>query len=760
MSIKKFRKELTKALDKNPSSMVFVRLADTFRVEDKLEKAEEILLEGLNKHPGFFTANLAYAKVLLQMGRIEEAKDLFEEVVRVDSRCISALNHLVQISMELGNAEKAEQYNTQVSDLDPYHSLDDGLSMFDLDDESTVPMEGGELVEESTGESVSPDAIAEGVDDIFGSDEERNSEFAKAATGEDVADIGLEEPESSENAESGAEATDSEENEGNNKADSEESEVSEIVDNTPIKLDTSDQDELLEEPSPEEIHKEQLELKSIDSALENQGLSTEELSLEEKDEDPDFLKEMNQFKEVIVSGGIEMAGSLPDEEDSTSEENASTKDTVVDEQNDISRTESSEVTEDDLAQLDGLESVLDTSKGESTEQVDENTISNEDMLDLDDVSEIVEETDAVVEESIAEAPTAESVETLEEPIEVDDAETIDLAALSAESEDELVTVDSEISDEETIDEPVVDGIVPEVAEETETVVEDSTAESVTPDTAVESVEALDEPIEVDEVETIDLAALSAESEDELVTSDSEISDEETIEEPVVDGIVPEVIEVIEEIETVVEDSPVESVTPDTSVEALDEPIEVDEVETIDLASLSAESEDELVTVDSEISDEEILEEAVVDGIVPEVIEEIETVVEDSPVESVTLDTSVEALDEPIEVDEVETIDLAALSAESEDELVTSDSEISDEETIEEAVVDGIVPEVIEEIETVVEDSPVESVTPDAASESVEALDEPIEVDEVETIDLASLGAELEDESVTSDSDISDEETLE
>ncbi|MGL1901548.1 MAG: hypothetical protein OCC49_05400, partial [Fibrobacterales bacterium] len=482
MSIKKFRKELNKALDKNPASMVFVRLADTFRVEDKLEKAEEILLEGLNKNPGFFTANLAYAKVLLQMGRIEEAKDLFEEVVRVDSRCLSALNHLVQISMELGNAEQAELYNTQISDLDPYHSLDDGLSMFDLDDESTEPMEGGELV----GDTVSPDAIAEGVDEIFGSDEERDSEFA-ASIDDDAADIGLDESEPTENnvSEDESEIEPTEDND----------EVIDVGDDTPVNLDTSDQDELLEDPSPEEVQKEQLELKSIDSALESQGLISEEISLDETPEDPDFLKEMNQFKDAIVSGGIEMAGSVPDEaSDVTEEESQSdvdtTVETIVDESIDPVSEESGALDSDnDSDQLEVLDSVLNSTGEASTESIEEDEISSEDMLDLDEVSDL-NKLDTSSDDPIKEVLAVES-DIVDEPNVEDSSEEL-VAEETVELEDSL----------------------------TESLVDDSVVEELVPESSVESIESIEEPVELDEAETIDLATLSETPQEDIVVDES------------------------------------------------------------------------------------------------------------------------------------------------------------------------------------------------------------------------------------------------
>ncbi|MGL1937320.1 MAG: hypothetical protein OCD01_19995, partial [Fibrobacterales bacterium] len=280
--------------------------------------------------------------------------------------------------------------------------------------------------------------------------------------------------------------------------------------------------------------------------------------------------------------------------------------------------------------------------------------------------------------------------------------------------------------------------VAEATETTETVVEDSTAESDSADTSVEPVEALDELIEVDETETVDLTSLS--------------------EEPLDEGIIEKVI-----------------VTDDTlmdSVENIDQPIELDEVETVDMASLNQDASenviydepDELVLESLQENSTESLEELEIEGSLdvvdekPNKVDETESE-DDTAVSSqffnVLGDESLGGIDESlletidsVEVDE----DLGLLIEEQEHENGDTTNDTEESVVAEEQSDDVSIekPEIIESDEGEISSTEFFNVQ-GAASEN-----EVIDPDTLDTIEHVEIDGDLND--IIEEADLDQEET--
>jgi tetratricopeptide (TPR) repeat protein len=65
----------------NPDSPLFLPLANVHRQAGRLEDAVKVLRAGLERHPSHFSARAALGRVLVELGRLNEARDELEQVL-------------------------------------------------------------------------------------------------------------------------------------------------------------------------------------------------------------------------------------------------------------------------------------------------------------------------------------------------------------------------------------------------------------------------------------------------------------------------------------------------------------------------------------------------------------------------------------------------------------------------------------------------------------------------------------------------------
>jgi tetratricopeptide (TPR) repeat protein len=99
--------KLTEKLAKDPSSKLFVPLAEEYLKSEMADEAMSVLLDGLKVHPAFHTARVALGKVYLQKGLVAEAKAEFERVVAAVPDNIFCHRKLARLHMAAGDLEKA-----------------------------------------------------------------------------------------------------------------------------------------------------------------------------------------------------------------------------------------------------------------------------------------------------------------------------------------------------------------------------------------------------------------------------------------------------------------------------------------------------------------------------------------------------------------------------------------------------------------------------------------------------------------------------
>jgi tetratricopeptide (TPR) repeat protein len=111
--------EQLKEFQKNPRSLVFVALADSYRKEGLAHQALEILEEGLTIHPGLASAVLAKARCLFELRRYAEALAETQSAVRSNPQNLKAFKLQAEIYARLGQRKAAIRALTHVVNLYP-----------------------------------------------------------------------------------------------------------------------------------------------------------------------------------------------------------------------------------------------------------------------------------------------------------------------------------------------------------------------------------------------------------------------------------------------------------------------------------------------------------------------------------------------------------------------------------------------------------------------------------------------------------------
>ena len=73
MSLKDIEK-LKERVDKDPNSKLFVPLAEEYKKEGMIEEAISVLLNGIERQPGYMSARVSLGKIYLEKGMMKEAR--------------------------------------------------------------------------------------------------------------------------------------------------------------------------------------------------------------------------------------------------------------------------------------------------------------------------------------------------------------------------------------------------------------------------------------------------------------------------------------------------------------------------------------------------------------------------------------------------------------------------------------------------------------------------------------------------------------
>jgi len=103
----------------DPSSRVFLQLAEEYRHQGRVKEALDVLDRGLKEHPGYLSALVAKGRCHLELGEPEPARTVLERVVKQDATQMVANKLLVRAYLDTGEPDRARER------LDLYSLLND-----------------------------------------------------------------------------------------------------------------------------------------------------------------------------------------------------------------------------------------------------------------------------------------------------------------------------------------------------------------------------------------------------------------------------------------------------------------------------------------------------------------------------------------------------------------------------------------------------------------------------------------------------------
>jgi tetratricopeptide (TPR) repeat protein len=108
-------RRLSEELARDPSSMVFLPLAEALRQQGQLDVALKIAQRGLERHPRHAGAHDLVARICVDQGDLTRAGDEWEAVLRVSPDHGGALKGLGYVRFQQGRLDEAEQFLAQAA---------------------------------------------------------------------------------------------------------------------------------------------------------------------------------------------------------------------------------------------------------------------------------------------------------------------------------------------------------------------------------------------------------------------------------------------------------------------------------------------------------------------------------------------------------------------------------------------------------------------------------------------------------------------
>src|SRR5207247_9385188 len=95
-------------LTRDPSSLVFLPLAETLRRQGQLDLARKVALRGLERHPHSPDAHDQLARIHADQGDLQGAFDEWDMVLRLVPGHVGAIKGMAFIRFQQGRLEEAE----------------------------------------------------------------------------------------------------------------------------------------------------------------------------------------------------------------------------------------------------------------------------------------------------------------------------------------------------------------------------------------------------------------------------------------------------------------------------------------------------------------------------------------------------------------------------------------------------------------------------------------------------------------------------
>ena len=99
----------TEILVKDPSSTIFISLAETYRKMGMFDDARQIISRGLDLHPDVSPAYIVLARLLCQLEDFSGSVVAFEQALELDQENLAALVGYARVQILLGDEESARE---------------------------------------------------------------------------------------------------------------------------------------------------------------------------------------------------------------------------------------------------------------------------------------------------------------------------------------------------------------------------------------------------------------------------------------------------------------------------------------------------------------------------------------------------------------------------------------------------------------------------------------------------------------------------
>lgn len=115
-------------LARDPSSLVFLPLAETLRRQGQLDLARKCALRGVERHPGNAEARDLLARIHADRGDLDAAVAEWEEVLRLAGRHLGALKGMAFVRFQQGRHADAERLLMQAQALQGTEDMSDAIA--------------------------------------------------------------------------------------------------------------------------------------------------------------------------------------------------------------------------------------------------------------------------------------------------------------------------------------------------------------------------------------------------------------------------------------------------------------------------------------------------------------------------------------------------------------------------------------------------------------------------------------------------------
>ena len=132
-------RRLVESAEEDPQTHTFAHLADLYQKIGQLDRALEVIENGLKQHPHYLNARLIHASVLRKLDRLPEARCTLEHVLQIDPENLVARTPLIEIGSDQASAQiddaSAEMSRPRTSDVNRWlNALDIDWSKISVED--------------------------------------------------------------------------------------------------------------------------------------------------------------------------------------------------------------------------------------------------------------------------------------------------------------------------------------------------------------------------------------------------------------------------------------------------------------------------------------------------------------------------------------------------------------------------------------------------------------------------------------------------